>query len=64
VPEALAEVIEKCLRKEPQNRWRRANDLADALERPKHRLSVLELVTRMGRSAAMLAILTALRGNP
>ena len=54
VSEALSDVVERCLRKDPAERWRRCSDLADALEVAKHRPSMLGLVTRLGRFAAAL----------
>ena len=55
VPRDLALAIEKCLEKAPESRWRKAGDLADALTSAKVPLTVSELVSRLGRFAAMIA---------
>jgi serine/threonine protein kinase len=55
-PRDLAAAIEKCLEKTPEMRWRRARDLADALQTDSGQLSILGLVSLIGRLAAMVAI--------
>ena len=56
VPPAVADAIDKCLRKDREGRWRRASELADALESARNRSSMFGLVSRLGRFAAMLAV--------
>jgi serine/threonine-protein kinase len=56
VPKDMAQTIEKCLAKAPEQRWRRAGDLASALSTNKNPLTVSELVSRLGRFAALLAV--------
>lgn len=60
-PRDLAVTIEKCLEKAPAMRWRRARELADALE-PKQtiQLSISNLVSIIGRLAALVAIALSL----
>jgi len=55
-PADLVAAIEKCLQKEPERRWRRAADLADALAGHGNRLTFAGMVSRMGRIAAMFAV--------
>lgn len=55
-PMDLAAAIEKCLQKEPQRRWRRAGDLADALSAPGFQLRATSLVSRLGRFVALFAV--------
>jgi serine/threonine protein kinase len=50
-PSSLSTVIERCLEKEPGQRWRRASDIADVLSRPTGRLSGFGLVSSLVRSA-------------
>jgi serine/threonine-protein kinase len=63
VPADLAAAIEKCLQKEPEDRWRRAGDLADALLTSRNRLSAASLVSRLGRFAALVAVAVGLSGG-
>jgi serine/threonine protein kinase len=60
VPRDLAQAIEKCLEKAPERRWRRAGDFADAISTAKSPLTVSELVSRLGRFAALVAVAAGL----
>ncbi len=55
-PMDLAAAIERCLQKEPQHRWRRAGDLANALNAPGFQLRATSLVSRLGRFTALFAV--------
>jgi serine/threonine protein kinase len=56
VPRDLANAIEKCLEKEPDQRWRRASDLSGALEGSKNHPKAIGMVTQLGRFAALAAV--------
>lgn len=56
LPDSMVEAIDKCLRKDRESRWRRASDVAEALESVKNRSPMSELVSRLGRFAAVLAV--------
>lgn len=55
-PRDLAETIQRCLEKAPESRWRRAGELAGALAESTSHLSLLSLVSRLGRFAALVAL--------
>jgi serine/threonine protein kinase len=55
VPKDVAQAIERCLEKAPEKRWRRASEIATAIS-AKTPLTVSELVSRLGRFAAMVAV--------
>jgi serine/threonine protein kinase len=55
VPPSLAIVVEKCLRKEPADRWRTGNELAEVLGAHGNQSSMAALVSRLGRFAALIA---------
>ena len=59
-PPSLAVIVEKCLRKDPSDRWRSARELSEVLEMHSNRSSVALLVSRLGRFAALLAAAVAL----
>jgi serine/threonine protein kinase len=63
VPTDLAAAVEKCLEKDPERRWRRAGQLAEALAAHPNRLSVPALVSRLGRFAALVAVALGLSGR-
>jgi eukaryotic-like serine/threonine-protein kinase len=50
-PAELMAVIERCLAKEPEQRWRRGLEVAEALSRPAGRLTGMRLVSSLLRSA-------------
>ena len=56
VPVDLALAIDKCLEKEPARRWKRAGDLADALEAANSRPNGFKAVTWLGRVAALASL--------
>jgi len=55
-PLDLVAAIEKCLQKAPQQRWRRAGDLADALGDAKLQLKAPSMVSMLGRFTALFAL--------
>ena len=55
VPQQLALIVEKCLEKDPERRWKRAAELAEALEAHNNPLNRLGLVSKLGRFAALAA---------
>ena len=63
VPRDLVQAIERCLEKDPERRWRRARDFADALAGQKNRLTAFDLVTKLGRVAAFAALALGLSGK-
>jgi serine/threonine protein kinase len=63
VPDDLAAAVEKCLEKDPERRWRRAGQLAEALAATPNRLTVPRLVSRLGRFAALGAVALGLTGR-
>jgi eukaryotic-like serine/threonine-protein kinase len=62
-PKDLVVAIEKCLAKDRDSRWRRAGDFADALLGKQNRSSGMELVSQLGRFAAMCAVALGLSGG-
>jgi serine/threonine-protein kinase len=62
-PRDLVTAIEKCLKKDPAHRWRRARDLADALSGKRDRLTAAMLVSSIGRFAAMCGVALVLSGG-
>ena len=60
VPRELAQTIERCLEKAPERRWRNAGQLAEALTAHRTPLTVSELVSRLGRFAALVALAAGL----
>lgn len=63
LPATVVLAIEKCLQKEPTNRWKSARDLVEVLEMSGNRSSVAALVSRLGRFAALLAVAVGLSAN-
>ena len=53
VPKELADVVHRCLEKDPARRWARASALADALDATPNRSKALALVSKLGRFAAI-----------
>jgi serine/threonine protein kinase len=63
VASRLAAAIEKCLEKEPSDRWSRAAHLADALDGSNNRLPRFDWVAKIGRYAALAAVALGLSGG-
>jgi serine/threonine-protein kinase len=63
VPKELAAAVEKCLEKDPERRWKRAGQLAEALNGDRNHQPVPGLVSRLGRFAALGAVALGLTGR-
>jgi serine/threonine-protein kinase len=55
LPPSLVLAVEKCLRKDPNDRWRSARDLTELLCLKGNQSTVAALVSRLGRFAALVA---------
>jgi serine/threonine protein kinase len=64
MPASLAIVVEKCLRKDPTDRWKSARELAEVLDIPSNQSSMAALVSRLGRFAALIAVAIGLSYGP
>ena len=64
VPEDIASVVEKCLEKDPEHRWKHASELATALESGNNRFSAMSLVSKLGRFAALVAAALTFSSGP